>query len=304
MKSKKFFVNCAHCCKENIKQIYYTKHKPGKNYFCNRICKTNYQKNKTAEELLGKEKASEFKEKLSKLNLGKNNPNYGNKLSLEQRQNMSKIKKKYYENNPSAKWVCGSSNRGIKFSKERIEKCHGHRLKSSYSRPMKEHTKKIIGQYSKERMNSIEYKKIIREKMENAGYWIPLDQKNFYDLYNKEANWICSMYKFVHVNNAIKNKVRDHIIPRWVGYQLNVYPEILRHPINCQIISRSENTKKGFTDKQLNLDYWIKKLDELIFLIQNYDNYWIEQNTALICCNNYKNNIKYNLENLKRKYNE
>ena len=39
--------------------------------------------------------------------------------------------------------------------------------------------------------------------------------------------------------------VRDHIFGRKNGFVLGVFPEIIRHPANCQIITHSDNIKKS-----------------------------------------------------------
>ena len=84
--------------------------------------------------------------------------------------------------------------------------------------------------------------------MELQGNWIPLNKKSDYEIYYKEANWICGMFDIIKdkeqlsllnkfgVFNAFTNTkgvVRDHIYSRHSGFRDGVFPEIMRHPCNC-----------------------------------------------------------------------
>ena len=55
------------------------------------------------------------------------------------------------------------------------------------------------------------------------------------------------MIKKYGIFNAFKNTkgvVRDHKYSRWSGYNENVNPILLRHPVNCEWIKHSENVSK------------------------------------------------------------
>ncbi len=67
----------------------------------------------------------------------------------------------------------------------------------------------------------------------------------------------------------------------------HIKPEILRHPCNCNIISRSDNIKKGFKDKQ-NKEQLYFKFNDLIDNIINYKSNWCEQEQATRAITNYK----------------
>lgn len=56
--------------------------------------------------------------------------------------------------------------------------------------------------------------------------------------------------------------VRDHIYGRKNGFHNKVFPEILRHPCNCQVITHGENVSKGHRNKNL---------EELFRKIKLYD---------------------------------
>jgi hypothetical protein len=134
-------VNCVHCQKETTNKKY-----------CSRICKSSFSKGKTFEEMFGEAKAAEMKLNLSIVNSGENNPNFNNKWSDEQKKHGSEISKQRFESE-EMRFKAGSANRGVKFTEERIAAMHGHRTKESYSRPMKEETKVLVGIGSKKKIH-------------------------------------------------------------------------------------------------------------------------------------------------------
>lgn len=268
-----------------------------KMYFCSVLCKDTFFKGKSFIELLGEEKAAEKSKILSERNSGEKNPNYGKKWDDQQKLAASIRQKEYLEDEDKRK-KCGDSNRGKKFSPERIHKMHGNRSKESYSRPMSDETKKKLAITSSIRFTD-DYKKKQREKMESLGHWAPLDEKPEYEIYFALSDWVHHMYSLVEVDNSIEDKVRDHIIPRWVGHKLRVFPEILRHPENCQIISRADNARKGNKDKKISLEVWEQRVHSLIDKILSYEKEWVEQLAAIESCRKFINKSKW--ENPHRK---
>lgn len=244
----------------------------------------------------------------SKNHKGSNNPNFGKSWTTEQRKNQSKIIKSKV--NDIYRDKAGSANRGKKFSKERIERMHGHRTFESYSRPHTEETKKKIGQKSKEKFTE-NYKKNYRQKMESLGIWIPLEEKTDYEIYFKESDWIKPMFSELYdeyknliesygVFDAFKNTkgvVRDHAFSRKSGFDLGVPPEILRHIENCQIILHSDNVKKNVS-KNISSDSLT--LEELLDKIENtkYTD-WEEQEICLAKIKDYKNGKRWNRKEAK-----
>lgn len=284
--SKKCIVICTYCNNELER---YRSQLNSKLYFCNVNCKANFTKGKTLTELHGKEKAEELIDKL-KQQTGDKNPNYNKRWSLEKRENYSKNKIEYFKNNPEARFLSGTANRGKKLTKEIVFKMHSNRTKESYSRLHTLQSKELISQKSKIKFTE-EYKKKHRKIMEERGHWIPLANKPLLDLYQKESNWVVSMYDYVIVDNTIKDKVRDHIIPRWVGFKFNINPIIIRHPLNCQVISRSYNITKGFKDRKIDDLIWQQSLYKLINDIIDYKSDWIEQDAACYAAINYKTKL-------------
>jgi hypothetical protein len=235
------------------------------------------------------ERRREYSAKMS----GDKNPNFGNKWTAEQRAAGSLLKREQFRNNPEYAYECGKSNRGLKFSKERIRAMHDHRDSNSYTHPHSAETKKIIGIKSKEKFTT-EFKEKFRKTMESSGLWVPLDKMDGYKLYYKNANWTKSMVeyfsdneKLMLIENGIFSKknssgwVRDHIVPRKIGYKHNVPYELLRHPSNLQFISHSDNIKKGFADRRLTLNEECNIIQQLIEKILSFQGSWYEQELCL-----------------------
>jgi hypothetical protein len=264
--------------------------------FCSRKCKNDFSRGKTFEELYGEEEAIRRKLLMSENAKGENNPNYNNPWSDEQRKNQSDIMHKRYED-PEARYRAGTSNRGKKFSKERIEKMHGHRTFESYSRPMPNYAKIIIGEKSSAKWTP-EFTADFRKTMESKGHWIPLENKTEYDIYGAAGNWVDRMWDqpikgtglieeygiFNSISNS-KGVVRDHIFNRRDGLAMGVFPEILRHPANCQIITHADNVKKRSNSE--------KTLDRLLQDILEWKYEWFEQSLAVEKVNMYLNGFRW-----------
>jgi hypothetical protein len=223
--------------------------------------------------------------------VGSNNPNFANKWNDEQKAKQSFLVKATV--NDEYRYKSGSANRGKQLPKDVVEKMHKNRTKESYSHPHSHELKKIIGQKSKDKWTD-EYKIKFRQKMEDLGYWIPINEKSEYEIYHTRSNWIGSMVDFfteeeiTSLNSygffSFKNRhgyVRDHIVPRLVGYEFNVIPEILRHPANLQFISNRNNIQKGYTDRKLTQEKKIKIIIDLFDKILNYNKEWIEQDICV-----------------------
>lgn len=246
-------------------------------YTCSKICKTLYQS-------------------------GENNPNYGGKSwTEEKRKEQSLIIKSKVDDEYRKK--AGSANRGKKFSKERIESMHGHRTKESYSRPMPKEVKKKVGIASSAKFTD-EYKEKQRKKMINNGHWIPDELKSDYQIYFKYADWIKPMWELADkemlkehgVYNSYNNRkglVRDHCFSRLEGFELGIFPEILRHPTNCQIITHGNNSSKRRKCS--------KTLEELFRDIEEYACAWDEQVLVLDLITRWKRGERFSAQTYRRK---
>jgi hypothetical protein len=236
----------------------------------------------------------ERREEYSKKFLGENNPRYGVEWTEEQKLSASILKQKQYDEIDGYRHQVGSSNRGVKFSEERIEAMHGHRSSDSYSHPHTEDTKKLIGKKSAAKWTD-EFKKSFRKIMEDNGHWIRLEDKEPYDLYYKDANWIGSMMEFLNEEELLalskfglfhqisnsKGWVRDHIVPRMVGYEFSLPVQLLRHPANLKFVSHGDNIKKGFVDRKLTETEKRDTIQHLFERIINFDQEWQEHEWCL-----------------------
>jgi hypothetical protein len=170
-----------------------------------------------------------------------------------------------------------------------------------------EETKKKISIKCKAKF-TIEYKKRIRKKLEDAGKIIPLSKIEDYIFYKVCANWIDSMFSYVHdpfqleklktykVFNSFTNKigcVRDHMYSRRSGWENKVFPEILRHPSNMSILLHSENLSKK---KYRYVDQDSHSLNDLFSKIEDFKEKWIEQDKVLEMISKYKDGYRYDKE--------
>jgi hypothetical protein len=241
---------------------------------------------------------------------GENNPNYGNNWTDDQREKLRQSHIKTYEDNPELRYVCGSSNRGKKFDEDRCKNMSLSKLgKPGHLQSIK--SKLLIGAKSKERMNTDEMKFLIRKKNEESGRWVPLAKVESKMIYFNMSNWIKRMFDVIEddqgldklkqfgVFNSRTNKkgiVRDHIYSRRSGFMNLVFPEILRHPCNCQLLTHAENlSKKDYR----YIDKDAQSLDDLFTKIEGYSNDWVEQSVVLLLIQKYKNGERWINRNFK-----
>lgn len=240
---------------------------------------------------------------------GENNPNFGKRWSEEKRKQRSLLSKEQMKN-PYFRWLAGTANRGKKFSKERCLKMHQDRSFSSYSRKPSEETKKKIGAASAAKFTP-EFKLKMRKKMEEIGVWIPESQKTDWQIYCEKSDWIDAMIYFMpkdqidflneigmfNIFNNKKGAVRDHMLSRLTGFKYCVFPELLRHPANCQLLTHKDNCKKRFVFPEGSS----QTVEELCKKIKTYDKPWKEQELCLKLVdlyetgNRYKRGINYDI---------
>ena len=269
--------------------------------FCNIDCKNSYYRGKTLEESLGKEKSILIRSKLSESLKGENNPNYNNKWTSEKKINQSNLIKSKV--NDEYRKSCSTGMKGKLVSEETKQKkreTENQKKIEGYERPnISEETRDKIGKSSKERSNNLEYKLKIRKSNEDNNNWIKLKDKDDYKFYCKLSNWKYSMLGFdikgiekikdIKIYNKDNNRnglVRDHRFSRRSGFNLGIFPEILRHPANCELIRHSDNIKKRGKNSI--------ELHELFDLIINCKYEYEEQDLCLKLIETYKNKETYN----------
>lgn len=232
---------------------------------------------------------------------GENNPNYGHRWNEAQRKHQSEVVTENFKNNPELRYRCGATNRGkTKNTCEHLKRLSNTRKaaiasgKINVSHPVSDKRKQEIGIMQKEFMNRPETKEYFRKMWEERGRWIPLSKKSSEKIYYEYANWIAPMFNICSESELslikklgifnqktnTKGVVRDHMYSRRSGFLNQVFPEILRHPCNCQIITHAENVSKAQKAKQYQ-DNDSQTLEELFEKIEHYDKPWIEQEICL-----------------------
>lgn len=277
----------THCNQCNVEILRFESQIKTRN-FCSSKCKKIFFKGKNLKEIHGEQKANEILKKISINSTGENNS-------------------RYVDGRCSKKYFCPDCNIKIDGRSNHCSKC----AKKYYdlSLPHTKESKIKIGIKSKAKFTP-EYNQKIRSKREKGGNIKPLNQIDDYDFYYKLCNWQKSMLDLIEDENQIKllkekqvfnyktnskGVVRDHSFSRFSGFNQGVFPEILRHPCNCQLLTHGNNIAKHHS-KNINSDSLT--LNELFEKIIHYNKNWFEQKQILILINNYKNGQRYN----KQKY--
>lgn len=241
---------------------------------------------------------------------GEGNPNYGNKWSDEQKDRISEIVKSRVDEN--YRLNCSKGMKGKTVSnetkvkrKETLIKRYG---KLSNTTGHTKESLEIISLKSKNKFNP-EYLKKVRKINEERGHWIPLNVKDDYHFYRDLSNWkyqvitenttgieLLKTEKLYDKKNRNKNSlVRDHMYGRKSGFNNKVFPEILRHPANCQLISHGNNIKKSKSNNDCVIT--LEELFDKIYVWENYE----EQNLCLSLIEKYKIGERYSKENYIKK---
>jgi len=184
-----------------------------------------------------------------------------------------------------------AANKGRVFSEEsrrkmslgqlmRVENNGGRGL------PHSDASRKKIGIKSKEKFTP-SFKEKFRRKMESAGIWIADQARSDYEVYFREAHWPKRMLDLANEEDAknlsilglwnpfnnLKGLVRDHAFSRRDGFDIKVFPIILRHPANLRLISNSDNIRKSGTSSI--------SIEELMNRIIMYKHLWFEQEDCI-----------------------
>jgi hypothetical protein len=288
-----FLVICSNCSKKyNVKS---RTQQLNKNHFCCKLCRSVWQ-------------SINFK--------GKNNSNFGHRWSKELREKRAIMTKQQFIDNPQLRIDVGNAHRGIKRTKESIEKQIKTAKINNTNNPGRynhsEEDKIIIGIKSAEKFKNPEYRdklpsiieKTLRTRTKN-GNCVPYEQMNEFKIYRKEANWVDNMIKYFNEQQKIQFKkigffkpkinniglVRDHKLTRKTGFILKIFPEILRHPTNCQLILNTENSSKGGRKDDITAD---KLFEDII----NFSKEWKEQEKCIFLIKEYKTGKRWEKPNL------
>lgn len=241
---------------------------------------------------------------MSRNTSGKNNPMYGKTQTEETNKKISITRKELFLKNPELKFKCGNS-RLSKIERSEIVK-RGHKSRTEYKGHLHTEESKIkIGIKSKEKFTP-EYNLRVRKSLEEKELAIPLDKMDDFKLYKNFSNWIDKMFNFIkdedqlnllskngvwHCKNNKTGVIRDHKYSRYSGWKNLIFPEILRHPENCEIITHTDNIrKKGgwHTDRDS------QTLEQLFDKILKFSDEWKEQDKCIKLIEKYKQGYRYN----------
>lgn len=133
--------------------------------------------------------------------------------------------------------------------------------------------------------------------MEQKGKWIPLNKLTDWEMYKRETGWIEKMWDKIilpedfndvgifNSRSNLKGYTRDHILSKKDGFELKLFPEILRHPINCRCLIHSNNASKGSNSFLSLIDLFEK--------IKKFDNEWVEQKLCVEKITQYENGFRW-----------
>ncbi len=174
-----------------------------------------------------------------------------------------------------------------------------------------EETKKIIGIKSAAKWTP-EFRQKFSDTMIERGYWRPRDERDAYETYRDLAQWKKRMWDLFPENEKLKSLgvfnsksnpggcVRDHLFSRSSGFREGVFPVILRHPANCQILTVSENLSKAHRWKEVTEAGTVLyddaiSLEELFNRINQFNQLWFEQDECLTAIDRYRRGERFSI---------
>jgi len=294
MRTNYININCDGCGK--VFERYSPPSKPIKKLnYCSVKCKNSDSKWK----LVG-----EANPNFGKSLFGTDNANFGKRWSDDNRIRQSEMVKARVDE--KFRLNCAKAMSGKTVSDETKKKRVDTRFKK-YGKfgPDLIHTvesKTKIGKKSSEKFTE-EFKAKQYETMVDRGIWIPRENKDPYHFYRSLANWNCNVLDFgvigsdlfyefgyFHIKTNTKGMVRDHRFSRLNGFKNLVFPEILRHPFNCEFIQHGDNARKHHS-KKISSDSIT--MEELFEGIKTYNKEYKEQSICLEKIKQYENGLRY-----------
>ena len=133
--------------------------------------------------------------------------------------------------------------------------------------------------------------------MEQLGKWIPLNDLSDWELYKKETHWVEKMWDKIVLpddfnkvgvfcsKSNVRGYTRDHIFSKKDGFELKVFPEILRHPSNCCCMSHKDNSSKNSSSRISFVDLFKK--------IKEFSGEWKEQMICIEKITQFENGLRW-----------
>lgn len=257
-----------------------------------------------------------YSEYMSLINRGEGNGNFGHRWSEEARKQASIRAIKWHEDNKEEFLI---ANRNRKWTEEGLRNI-GDARRSTKGIPRKchsEESKRIIGVKSKAKWTP-EYKQKFDDTMVERGHWLPKADREPYKVYRKLAGWQKRMWDFFPSSEKLKHLgvfsarsnskgcVRDHMFSGSSGFRERVFPIILRHPANCQILMHRENVSKAQRGKKISVDGTLLydddiSLEELFDKIEQFKHPWFEQDECLLAIERYRDGERFDIREVMRR---
>lgn len=231
---------------------------------------------------------------------GENNPGFGKKWSEEKKKRQSEIIKSKVNEEYLQKCSLGMKGKTVsKETKDKKRNTEKIKKENGYIRPsVSEQTRKKIGAGSLKKFLDISFISRWRKTMEERGIWTPKKNKDDYLFYRDISNWNCDILSFdidnkeklndigiFNIKNNRNGLVRDHKLSRKSGFLLSIFPELIRHPANCELITHSKNISKREKNSL--------SVDELFERIIAFKESYKEQEKCLSLIERFKNGEKY-----------
>lgn len=226
---------------------------------------------------------------------GENNNNYGKHWDDTKKEKQSKTIKTILDND-DIRYKCGNANRGKTFNDDvRYNMSVAQRGENNpmYGKHHSSMSKLKISEASASKFTD-EYKASHKQTMIDMGFWVDDCDRSDVDVYNALSNWVDSMfndknilgyplineYGVFNIYLNTKGVVRDHRVSRFDGFNNKLFPEILRHPCNCQIILHRDNVSKR-SKSSISIDMLFNNIIE-------YHGDWFEHDLCLELIRKYK----------------
>jgi len=138
-----------------------------------------------------------------------------------------------------------------------------------------------------------------RETFEKHEFWVPIEDHKPLTVYKLSINWNHRIMKTVELPNDLKivglynvhsnpnGYVRDHKFSVFHAYKNKVFPRIVRHPCNCEIMLYTENSAKRAKSSIT--------LERLFADIRAFSSNWQEQEECLRDIERYENGERYSV---------
>jgi hypothetical protein len=273
-------VNCGNCGAEIYKSACFVK--KSKNLFCGNECRVKYMKGKGT---------------------GEDNPNFGKKWGDERKKTQSEIIKSKVDDEYRLNCAKGMKGKNVteETKKKRVETRFEKYGKFGPDVILSDEAKRKIGEKSKAKFTD-DFKNKMQQTMVERGHWVDVKNKDPYLFYRGISNWNYNvlLYDIIGSNfikesgfynkNNKKGLVRDHRYSRRSGFENMVFPEILRHPYNCEFITHSDNVRKQ-QNKAINSNSI--SLEDLFEGIKKYLGEYPEQNICLSKIKEYESGLRY-----------